>query len=370
MELTATKNNNMNNIDPMLQTASQTARSSSQSAAKSGDKKSEFGNMVRQRQRDTRDAKDAKQADSSQSGNGQVTRKNDSQTPVKDEQEITNEQYAIAAAMMLQPALDLLMLNIKPEEQEGETDIAPILMQDIRIEAVTDMPIEATAESGQQALFENQDDKQSEKFDFQITQKLRIHEETAFHGIEEEQDEIIITEDINRQTPVFGYMDAAPVKVASARETPIPLETEEGVEQLGMRLERLLIDPEGANHVEFTLIPASLGKVSVHITQGIDGSLHIQLSATTTKAAEILQKNSDGLQKLLGADTRPNVKIEVRTSDEGQALYYLNPDANQDQQNQRQNQNQRNQNRRRNQNHAIDFVQQLRLGLVGLENAV
>ncbi len=138
MELTATKNNNMNNIDPMLQTASQTARSSSQNAAKSGDKKSDFGSMVRQRQRDTRDAKDAKQADSTQSGNGQVTRKNDSQTPVKDEQEITNEQYAIAAAMMLQPALDLLMLNIKPEEQEGETDIAPILMQDIRIEAVTD----------------------------------------------------------------------------------------------------------------------------------------------------------------------------------------------------------------------------------------
>ena len=181
---------------------------------------------------------------------------------------------------------------------------------------------------------------------------------------------MIVTDNTNWQTPVFGYMDAAPVKVASTQETPIPLETQEGVEELSMRIERLLVNPEGSSHVEFTLVPASLGKVTVHITQGIDGALHIQLNATTTKAAELLQKNSDGLQRLLGADTRPDVKIEVRTDEDPQALYYLNPDANQQQQRQQQNQNQNRRDQRRDQNHAVDFVQQLRLGLIGLENAV
>ena len=136
------------------------------------------------------------------------------------------------------------------------------------------------------------------------------------------------------------------------------------MEQLSARIEEFVTDEAGTSRVEFTLVPASLGKVTVEITRTADGSLHIQLNATTLRASELLQRGSGTLQHLLGAGSRPEVRIEVRTDTDAQQMY-LNPNANGEQQRQRQRQEQRRQEEQRRDRHqTADFLQQLRLGLV------
>ena len=148
------------------------------------------------------------------------------------------------------------------------------------------------------------------------------------------------------------------------------LEADDGMEQLSGKIERFVTEEAGVSRVEFTLIPASLGRVTVEITRTADGSLHIQLNATTLRATELLQRNTGTLQHLLGADTRPEVRIEVRGGEESPQTY-LNPNGDGRGQDQRRQQEQRkDREERRGAHQAVDFLQQLRLGLVELSGAV
>ena len=166
-----------------------------------------------------------------------------------------------------------------------------------------------------------------------------------------------------QETPVFDRVDAAPVKVAEVSK-PIPLEAEDGVEQLGNELDSIVVNSADANRIEVTLTPENLGRLTVEITRSEDGTLNVVLHATTEKAASLLEKGADGLRQVLAANAEREVQVQVRGNEEPQQQF-LNPDD----QNGREHQQQQQQNRRQNdQRSAQDFLQQLRLGLVDVND--
>ena len=159
-------------------------------------------------------------------------------------------------------------------------------------------------------------------------------------------------------TPVFEPMSAIPVKVAEPY-APVPLEAEDGVEQMGARIENLLTNENGDQTVELTLTPAELGTVRLSITHSPDGALHIQMSAANARAVNLLERGVASLQNQLMANNRPTVEIEVRAAENAQEQY-LNPND------QQRNQQQQQQNRQRREDpqesgQAEDFLAKLRL---------
>lgn len=368
--------------DPMLAAPSQSGGNAgnSQNVQESQD----FGGMVKQKQQEIRQngaksggndndggqdggrdgAKDALSG-----GNAAAAARQRGQNP----QEIPHEQYILAAALMLIPNVGSVAVTAAPEETAAAVEIEPAFVPDMQIESLTDLPVAEVADEGGQTLLENRQEELPEEFQLveeaptEYVQKAAAEEDARAPEEEEMEDPFGVMEDVRWETPVFGYMDAAPVKVSSpaSREQPVELEADDGMEQLSGRIQKFVTEAPGVSRVEFTLIPASLGKVTVEITRTADGSLHIQLNTTTVRASELIQRSSGTLQHLLGADTRPEVRIEVRNQEEA-ARMYLDPNGDGRGQEQRQQQQQRRQEERRGAHQAVDFLQQLRLGLVEL----
>lgn len=176
-------------------------------------------------------------------------------------------------------------------------------------------------------------------------------------------DDVTEEENVPTETPVFGEVKATPVKVAEAPSEPVRLEAKDAPEQLSEKLVQPLLD--GSSRVELTLTPEHLGKITVEITRAQDGSLSVILSASTQKAASLLDQHGNQLQQLLAADTHADVKVQVQHAEQQNQQQFLNPnDSNGQQQQQRQQQQE--------QKHpaaAQDFMQQLRLGLIDLDTA-
>lgn len=177
---------------------------------------------------------------------------------------------------------------------------------------------------------------------------------------QEETDED--TTELPAETAVFGEVNAVPVKVAQAPEEPVPLESKDAPELLEQKLP--IPTEQGTSHVEINLQPESLGKLTVAITRAADGALSIVLSASNMKAAALLQQHSSSLQNLLAANNQTKVEIEVRGGEEAQQQF-LNPnDSNgREQQQQRQPHHQQ----QEQPNNTMDFLQQLRLGLISMD---
>ena len=365
--------------DPMLSIGS-SAQSGSSSNSQSVQNGQDFGGMVRQKQQEIRqnNAKDSGRNDGKNGEDSKGAVQNGSTAvSARQQQEIPHEQYILAAALIFIPTVETFTVETLPEETEVAVEIQPTFVPDMQIESLTDLPVTEVADDGGEALFENRQEALPETFEVveetpaEYTPGTGTEEVRDVQEEEEMEDPFGAMEDVTWETPVFGYMDASPVKVSSpvSHEQPVELEADDGMEQLSARIEPFVMEEPGVSRVEFTLIPASLGKVTVEITRAADGSLHIQLNTTTLRASELLQRNTGNLQHLLGSDTRPEVRVEVRSREEAASMY-LDPNGDrQDQRRQQQNQRQQKE-ERRGAHQAVDFLQQLRLGLVELGGVV
>lgn len=173
----------------------------------------------------------------------------------------------------------------------------------------------------------------------------------------------VVTAHTQGEAPVFAKVETTPIKVG---EAPM-LDTETGdVDvQLAKQVDGLL--QKGGDRVELRLNPEHLGAVTVQLTRSEDGSIHVAINATSNKATELLERHATGLEQLLAGTSRGPVQVEVQRSQDSQhAGQQQQPQerensAGQQQQQQRQPQ--------REQNRTQDFMQQLRLGLVGVDEA-
>ena len=157
--------------------------------------------------------------------------------------------------------------------------------------------------------------------------------------------------------PLFDRTEHMPVKVGEA-------DTLDATEpDFAPRLAKAITEAEqeGARHVELKLAPEHLGKLSVELTQGKDGVLHIVFHAENEQAMKLLQEHSATLVSMLHGSHSGEIQVEVPRPQQGEQPWQQ-PEQQPGQQHGR---NPREQGRQR--QSTEDFLQQLRLGLLGVE---
>ena len=157
--------------------------------------------------------------------------------------------------------------------------------------------------------------------------------------------------------PLFDRTEHMPVKVGEA-------DTLDATEpDFAPRLAKAITEAEqeGARHVELKLAPEHLGKLSVELTRGKDGVLHIVFHAENEQAMKLLQEHSATLVSMLHGSHSGEIQVEVPRPQQGEQPWQQ-PEQQPGQQHGR---NPQEQGRQR--QSTEDFLQQLRLGLLGVE---
>lgn len=162
---------------------------------------------------------------------------------------------------------------------------------------------------------------------------------------------------------IFQDVEAAPVKVGEtydAQQTQEPDVAKQIDAQLAQALQK------GESVVRIQLTPERLGTVTVEISQNASGIMHVALSAHSAETRGLLERHAGDLQGMLSSRGQ-EVQVDVQRQQESQ--------QNQNQQHQ-QNYDGRNghaqdgqERRRQHQEHTSpqDFMQQLRLGLIPVD---
>lgn len=176
-------------------------------------------------------------------------------------------------------------------------------------------------------------------------------------GGEQELPELDSVQTEGAAQPLFDRTEHMPVKVGEA-------DTLDATEpDFAPRLAKAITEAEqeGARHVELKLAPEHLGKLSVELTQGKDGVLHIVFHAENEQAMKLLQEHSATLVSMLHGSHSGEIQVEVPRPQQGEQPWQQ-PEQQPGQQHGR---NPQEQGRQR--QSAEDFLQQLRLGLMGVE---
>ena len=165
-------------------------------------------------------------------------------------------------------------------------------------------------------------------------------------------------------TPVFHDVKAAPVKVAEHYE-PVDTQAPEMDDKLAVSI--LNAVQNGVERMQIQLTPANLGAITIDLTRNADGALEVVIHAATGKAEGVLNQHLDGLNAALQShgNNQP-VHVEVQRSQEGQEQHmfqHADPDGRGNQQQERQQEK-----RQESEGSGEDFLQKLRLGLIGLDD--
>lgn len=161
-------------------------------------------------------------------------------------------------------------------------------------------------------------------------------------------------------TPLFDKVEAAPVKVAEAPERA--RESENVTEQVTVKLDEMLAS--GETRLELQLEPLELGKLTIELTQSADGSVSILLNAENADTRGLLERHIHNLQEALTERGQQSVQITVERGEEAQRQDNQQRDDFRDDGNGRQQEQQHSRDHR---SHGDDFLQQLRLGLIPIE---
>ncbi len=322
------------------------------------------------------------------------------------EQEIREEQYVLAAAMMMQPrpkivsvlpdqttVEQLTPVEIVPEaavEQTPSLEVLPEAAQEIGAqeteaaftltdekaavkaavpmsqemtepEAIVEQPQETeVAETFQPVQARDSSEKPQTQEEPDVKLEARPETQAAQRPEEELEEDFEVKGAWSE--PVFGETEAVPVKVA-APEQPVDLEAPDAVEQLS----RSLADAakKGLEQLQIHLTPEGLGELNVTISRLEGGALSVVLRAADPRAAALLQQHTADLQQTMASAVRDEVHITVQEPQNSQQQM-LNPDAEQGR-GQREQQRQRQDDQKQEND---DFMQKLRLGLTDLTRAV
>ena len=157
--------------------------------------------------------------------------------------------------------------------------------------------------------------------------------------------------------PLFHDVKAAPVKVgevydaARTEETNVVKQVDNGVAQA---LEK------GESMVRIQLNPENLGSVTVEITRSAEGIIRVALNAHSGETRNLLERHAGELQGLLSGRTQQNVEVNVQRQQESQQ----NQNHNYDGHNGHAQDGEQQHRRQHKQDGSVDFIQQLRLGLI------
>ena len=169
---------------------------------------------------------------------------------------------------------------------------------------------------------------------------------------QETETEFTVEEAVEAPQPLFRDTETIPVKVGEAE---LPQQEAEPVEH---QLTKPILEAvqRGQSRVAVQLTPDNLGGVTVEITRSSDGTLHVSLSAERVETQGLLERHADQLQTMLAARNQDEVRVEVQRQEESGAYQPYDGRNGHSQQ-------------QRHERHGQDFLQQLRLGLIPLDEA-
>lgn len=219
----------------------------------------------------------------------------------------------------------------------------------------TGLAPEQTVEAPQN-IAEAQTETVTEKDAEPVNTVAKATEAPVDEAEDETAGEIVVTE-----APLFKDVETAPIKVA---EAPAQAEAPELETQVSDKLVQIL--ESGENRVEIQLTPEALGKMTIELTRSADGTLNVILNAENAETRNLLTRHITTLQETLVDRGQPSVQIEVSRGEETQQQNFqqqdLRDDANGSQNGQQQ--------RHREESSGEDFLQQLRLGLIDLQEEI
>lgn len=286
---------------------------------------------------------------------------------------------AMAAALQIQPVLTedapVVLEQIVPAVTmvEGEVQTAPaeVLTESGAPMAPMAQPEEPGVETADQSGRQPQAEAEAADGAAEVTRSAPapVQKETEHQPMENrkggaEPQEGVKTETAETSVPVeqplFRETAEMPVKVGEATELDATSKTfdAQAAKTIAAAMEK------GLQRVELKLTPEHLGTVTVELTRGSDGAIRVVLWAESEHTLKLLNDHSAQLGSLLQSSVHNDVRVEVPRSQESQQPWQQ-PDQQQDG-GRRQDQNSRQQE----QPSSEDFLQQLRLGLLGMEEAV
>lgn len=275
---------------------------------------------------------------------------NEAVLPVNAEQQTTVAMPQVQTEVQGQPLVNAQVVQTAAPEQQTETTTLASSVQ-----TVNTVKPETAGQNVQQVQTQTADTQPEFKV---VTAESNAPQQNL---TEEGGDDAAAA----MQTPVFASNDAVPVKVMEA-EQPLNPQADDAAEQLAQKINQAI--NQGESRVTINLTPANLGNITVEITRLTDGTLSVILSVITEKAAGLLDKHSNSLQNLLAGNMQGQVRVEVENRlPEQNAQQFLNPDQQERQGNQQNQEQHRQQNDENSATAQIDFMQQLRLGLIDIE---
>ncbi|MCI8321978.1 MAG: hypothetical protein HFH02_13000 [Dorea sp.] len=162
------------------------------------------------------------------------------------------------------------------------------------------------------------------------------------------------------EAPLFRDVQTVPIKVAETEAPEGTPQTDSVEVQIGDKL--LTTVQNGESHVEIQLEPESLGRVTVDIVQREGEAIQVVLRAKSLRTQELLEKHIPSLQALLADRGQKTVQVELQHQQENQQSDHQQPF----QENQNRGHGQQ-QERRQPSRQSHDFLHQLRLGLIPVE---
>lgn len=157
------------------------------------------------------------------------------------------------------------------------------------------------------------------------------------------------------EQPLFREVESTPVKVGDA--APLDTTAEDFDAQAAKTIAQAL--EKGSQKVELKLSPANLGNVTVELTRTAEGVIHVVLTAEREQAMKLLTDHAGQLGNLLQNNTGADVRVEAPQNQQGRQAWQ----EGQGQHHQGQGQQQQS----HSQQEQEDFLQQLRLGLIQME---
>lgn len=297
-------------------------------------------------------------------------------------EEIPDDAKAVLAAMMFQPQQELqpegavaadavtgaVVETVAAETAEVPAQAAPEMPETAQVQAGAPQTAQSQGETVR--LPQEQTADQAPETAEVLPQQARTRDAGQTHA---EDVEVYSaperTEDEGEQTveaPLFQQQtaeDAVPVKVAEPvlnPERPLPIESAEAPQELA---QVIVTGMENGSEVSVIRIePEDLGPVQLTLTRDADGTLRMALEAASPKTTALLEKHASNVQEILAGDLRQEVRVEVKQNDRPDRQDW---DGGQGQ-HQREQERQRQQKAEEQDGH--DFLQRLRLGLIGPED--
>ena len=229
------------------------------------------------------------------------------------------------------------------ENQMAQTQTAPQ-------QAQTAEPVVQKAETSQQPQTQNQNQE--------LPQQQKSADASAKPQADGMKTTVTTEQDASAETPVFKQVETTPIKVSETTAAPKTAETGNVNSQIADNLAKAMAN--GESKVQIQLTPENLGKVTIELTQREDGTLRVVIQAENVQTRMLLEKDMSGLQNLLGRTTQQEVQVEVPRGEESQQHQDLTEDDQQQQQRQQED--------REEDQPTEDFMNQLRLGLVSVED--